>query len=213
VFGLTGGIGSGKSTVSRRYRERGLPVVDADELAREAVVPGSATLASIVARFGHAVLDAEGTLDRKALAAIVFANQEAREALNALIHPRVRELALEKFARLNARGEPLVCYEVPLLVESGLAEALRPLVVVSAPEQVQLERAAARDQASLEQIRARISAQLPLAAKARVADHVIDNSGELDQTFARADTVLDAICRTLEIDPARYPRPHPDAEA
>lgn len=206
VFGLTGGIGSGKSTVAARFRARGLPVIDADELAREVVAPGSEGLADIVEAFGDGVLDASGALDRKKLAAIVFDDDAARRRLNAITHPRVRDLSQQRIAELDRAGEPLACYEVPLLVESGLADLLRPLVVVSVPEQVQVERTVARDGATEAEARARIRAQLPLGEKTRVADYVIDNSGDRAETLRRADAVLDAICRELGVDPGRYTR-------
>jgi dephospho-CoA kinase len=207
VFGLTGGIGSGKSTVAARFRARGVPVIDADQLAREVVAPGSPALAEIADEFGPEVLEPSGALDRKRLAAIVFGNESARQKLNAITHPRVRKLALVRFAELDRAGEPLACYEVPLLVESGLAEALRPLVVVSVPEAVQLARSVARDQSTEAEALARIRAQRPLADKVAIADHVIDNSGSRDATAAQADAVLDAICRAHGVNPDRYPRP------
>ncbi len=207
VFGLTGGIGSGKSRVARRFRERKLPVIDADQLAREAVAPGSAGLAEIVADFGAGVLDAAGELDRPALARIVFNDEAARRRLNAITHPRVRELTALRVAELAATGEPLICYEVPLLVESGMADALRPVVVVSAPEALQVERVMARDGATESDARARIAAQMPLADKVRVADFVIDNTDSLAVLESQADEVLDQICARLGVDAARYPRP------
>lgn len=209
LFGLTGGIGSGKSTVARRFRARSLPVIDADELAREVVAPGTPGLAAIVERFGADVLAADGTLDRKLLAARVFGDEEARRALNAITHPRVGVLSAERAQTLDARGEPLACYEVPLLFEGRLAEALRPIVVVTTSVDIQVSRAMARDRASAEEIEARVRVQIPLAEKARLADYVIDNSGPLSSTLARADEVLDSICEQFGIDPNRYPRPAP----
>jgi dephospho-CoA kinase len=207
VFGLTGGIGSGKSTVAARFRARGLPVIDADQLAREAVLPGTPALEEIERDFGSEVLEVTGTLDRKKLAALVFGDERARHKLNAITHPRVRELALQRVDELERAGEPLVCYEVPLLIESGLGDALRPLVVVSVPESLQIARSMARDQSTEAEALARIRAQIPLAEKVELADHVIDNSGARDETDAQADAVLEAICRENAIDPARYPRP------
>lgn len=207
VFGLTGGIGSGKSTVAERFRARGLPVIDADVLAREVVAPGTPGLAQLRARFGDSVIDDAGELDRKRLAEIVFDDEAARLDLNAITHPRVRDLALTRVQELAARGEPLACYEVPLLVESGLADVLRPLVVVVVDRTTQIERTTLRDGATREQAEARIRAQMPLSEKAALADHVIDNSGPKAATLARADAVLDAICREKSLDPARYPRP------
>jgi dephospho-CoA kinase len=207
VFGLTGGIGSGKSTVAARLRERGVPVIDADVLAREVVARGTPGLAEIRARFGDAVMGADGELDRKQLAAVVFADEDARRALNAITHPRVRDLALARVQELDARGEPLVCYEVPLLVESGLADALRPLVVVVVDRETQVERTMGRDGCTREEAEARIRAQIPLAEKAALADHVIDNSGSLAETRARVDAVLEAICLERGVAAGRYPRP------
>lgn len=207
MFGLTGGIGSGKSTVGRRFRARGLPVIDADELAREAVARGSTGLAAIVERFGSGVLGPDGELDRKALASRVFSDDAARGALNAITHPRVAELSAARASALDARGEPLACYEVPLLFEAHLEAVLRPVVVVSAPLEVQIARALARDGGTEADVRARVRAQMPLEEKVRRADHVIDNAGSLDATSDRADAVLDAICGELGIPPERYPRP------
>jgi len=204
VFGLTGGIGSGKSTVGRHFRARGLPVLDADELSRELVLPGSAALAEIAAAFGPAFVDPVGALDRVALGRRVFADASERARLEAILHPRVRALASARFAALESAGEPLACYEVPLLFEVGLDASLRPVVVVSAPEALQVERAARRDGVPAETVRARVAAQLPLAEKVRRADHVIDNSGAPERALADADRVLEAICRELGIDPRRY---------
>lgn len=206
LFGLTGGIGSGKSTVARRFRDRGLPIIDADELAREAVAKGSPGLADVVQRFGAEVLDPGGNLDRKKLAARVFADDEARHALNAITHPRVAELSAAQVSALDARGEPLACYEVPLLFETGLETVLSPVVVVAARLDVQVARAIDRDGGSADDVVARVRAQMPLDEKVRRATFVIDNSGALDATLVRADEVLDVICRDLGIDPARYPR-------
>ncbi len=206
VFGLTGGIGSGKSSVAARFRDRGLPVIDADQLAREVVAPGSAGLAAIVAAFGKEVLDADGGLDRARVADIVFNDEEKRRTLNAITHPRVRDLALGRVMELGEDGEPLCCYEVPLLIESGLTDTLRPIVVVSVSEDVQVARTVKRDSSSEAQARARIAAQMPLADKVKLADYVIDNSGTPAELRERADEVLDAICEQLGVDKARFPR-------
>jgi dephospho-CoA kinase len=206
VFGLTGGIGSGKSTVGRWFRERGLPVLDADQLARDIVAPGTPALAEIAATFGPEMLLPNGTLDRKAVAARVFDDDGARRALNAITHPRVAALFGEKTSALDAAGAPLACYEVPLLFEVGLDRALSPVVVVAVPESVQVERAMRRDASTEDEAKARIAAQLSLDEKVRRADYVIDNTGSLEATRARADEVLDAICARFDIDPGRYPR-------
>jgi dephospho-CoA kinase len=207
LFGLTGGIGSGKSTVARRFRERGLPVIDADELARLAVARGTDGLREVVDRFGKGVLDAAGELDRKKLAAVVFGDDVARRALNAITHPRVAALSAERSAELERRGEPLACYEVPLLFEAHLEEAFRPVVVVTAPLEVQVERARARDGSTPDDVLARVRAQMPLTEKLKRADYVIDNAGTIDVTRASADVVLDAICLHFGVEPSKYPRP------
>jgi dephospho-CoA kinase len=203
VFGLTGGLGSGKSSVAAHYRARGLPVIDADALARAVVAPGSAGLAEIRREFGPDMLR-EGSLDREKLAALVFSDPAARERLERITHPRIQALRDDRLRQLEAAGEPLVGYEVPLLFEKGLEAGLRPVVVVSVPEALQMERAQRRDQATPAMVRARLDAQLPLSEKAARADYLIDNSGALSATLAAADDVLRRICAELGVDPSRY---------
>jgi dephospho-CoA kinase len=203
-FGLTGGIASGKSTAAARLRAHGVPVVDADELAREVVAPGTDGLRDIVKAFGADVLDPAGALDRKALARIAFADEAARSKLNAVTHPRIAALTMERSAALARAGEPLACYEAALIVENGAADVFRPLVVVACPEEVQIARVRARDAASAQDALARIRAQKPLGEKVAVADFVIDTSGTLEESARRTDEVLLAICSRLGIDPARY---------
>ena len=203
VFGLTGGLGSGKSSVAAHYRQRGVPIIDADVLARAVVAPGSPGLLEIERAFGAEMLRS-GALDREKLAALVFADPAARQRLEGITHPRIQALRDSRLRELEAAGEPLVGYEVPLLFEKGLETQLRPVVVVSVPEALQIERARRRDQTSLAMVRARLDAQLPLPEKAARADHVIDNSGPLPATLDAADRVLRLICSELGVDPARY---------
>ena len=193
LFGLTGGVASGKSTVAARFRERGLPVIDADALAREVVAPGSEGLQAVVAAFGPLVLASDGTLDRQRLGRIVFNDPAERARINAILHPRIRDATMARAAELDAQGVRLACYEAALLVENGLADAFRPLVVVAAPRALQRRRIQERDGLSESEADARIGAQLPLEDKIAVADHVIDNTGSLDDVVAAADRVLDAI--------------------
>ena len=193
LFGLTGGLASGKSTVAARFRAKGLPVIDADAVAREVVEPGSEGLSAVVAAFGESVLDASGALDRKRLAARVFADGAERRRLDGILHPRIGARTAELAARLAAEGHALACYEAALLVENGLADAFRPLVVVAVPEDVQVARAMARDGATEDEARARIRSQMPLAQKLAAADHVIENTGTAADLEARADEVLEAI--------------------
>lgn len=193
VFALTGGIASGKSTVARHWRSLGLPVVDADELSRRVVAPGTPGLAAIVERFGPSVIDDGGALDRGALGRIVFGNPAARRDLEAIVHPRVQQAAAEELARIAAAGRELACYEVPLLFETGQQDAYRPVVVVAVDEATQLERAMQRDGLGAGEARARIAAQMPLAEKVARADYVIDNSGPIPSTLESARRVLEAI--------------------
>ncbi|MGO9000103.1 MAG: dephospho-CoA kinase [Polyangiaceae bacterium] len=209
LFGLTGGIASGKSAVAARLRARGLPVIDADALAREVVAPGSEGLAAVAAAFGRDVVTSAGELDRKRVADIVFRDPAARATLNGILHPRIGMLTGARSAELAERGEPLACYEAALIVEKGLADMFRPLVVVSAPESLQIARTIARDGATEAEARARLSAQMPLASKAAVADIVLENTGTLAELAARTDAMLDQICAAQKIDASRYPYPDP----
>ena len=204
LFGLTGGIASGKSTVGGRLRSRGVPVLDADEFAREVVAPGTDGLEAIVAAFGDSVLDAAGALDRKALARRVFADDRARQQLNAITHPLIAAMTIERAGALRRAGEPLACYEAALIVETGLADAFRPLVVCACPEDVQIARVRARGGDGDEAV-ARIRAQTPLSEKLRFADHVIDTSETLEETARRTDEVLLRICLQLGVEIGRYP--------
>ncbi|MCC6996222.1 MAG: dephospho-CoA kinase [Deltaproteobacteria bacterium] len=182
VIGLTGGIASGKSTVSAELRRLGAPVIDADEIARDVVAPGTPALAEIVAEFGAEYLAADGTLDRKRLGALVFAEPARRARLNAITHPRVGAETARRTQELGAAGHPVVIYDVPLLVESRLHEAMAGVIVVSVPREVQLRRLMARDGIDLAAAEARLAAQLPLEAKLKVADYVIDNAGSVEDT-------------------------------
>lgn len=200
LFGLTGGIASGKSAVAARFRARGIPVIDADLLARDAVATGSPGLAEVVLTFGEGVLTADGSLDRRKLADLVFRDDTKRRALNAIVHPIVTTLTFKRAAELRDAGHALACYEAALIVENGVADAFRPLVVVAAPEEVQIARAAARDSAAVDDVRARIRAQMPLAEKVKVADFVIENTGTRAELGQRTDDVLAAIAERLGVD-------------
>jgi dephospho-CoA kinase len=204
LFGLTGGIASGKSAAAARLRARGVPVIDADQLAREVLLPGTDGLAEVVAEFGAGVLDPTGALDRKAVASAVFGDEAKRRRLNAITHPRITRLTVERSRELADRGEPLACYEAALIVENRVEDLFRPLVVVSAPEAVQLERMRARDGLTEEEARRRLAAQKPLAEKVKAADFVIDTTGPIEDLQGKVDEVLRKICDRVGVDPARY---------
>ena len=179
-------------------------MIDADELAREVVAPGTAGAAAIGATFGARFLDANGAVDRKALGRLVFSDPEARRRLNAITHPRIAELVRERARALRDAGEPLAGYEAALIVENGTQDLFRPLVVVACPTEVQVARIRARDGLSENEARARVLAQKPLAEKVAVADHVVDAAGSREATDARVDEGLRAICAGAGVDPARY---------
>ncbi|MCG8425176.1 MAG: dephospho-CoA kinase [Proteobacteria bacterium] len=195
VIGLTGGIASGKSTVASMLRDLGAHVVDADQLAHRVVEPGQPALAEIAERFGPGVLTKGGTLDRKKLGAIVFADADARRALEAITHPRIRAASQETIAGLAARGAEIIFYEAALIVEKQLHEQpwMSAVVVVSVPPQTQLDRLLARETIGEDEARARIAAQRPLADKIAVAAHVIDNSRSLDETRAQVRELWDTL--------------------
>lgn len=203
VFGLTGGIASGKSTVGKRFRSRGVPVIDADLVAREVVAPGSDGLAAIVDAFGREVLTVDGSLDRAALGAIVFADPEKRRILERITHPRIAVEGQRRMMELAGQGHRLACYEAALLVEAGTADLFRPLVVVAASEPVQVARTMVRDACDEEAARARVRAQKPLAEKTAIANHVIWNDGTRQELEAAADRTLDTICDELALE--RFP--------
>lgn len=192
-FGLTGGIACGKSTVAARFREQGVHVIDADQVARQVVAPGTSGIIEITKAFGDGVLRPDGTLDRAKLAAEVFADEAKRRILNRILHPRIATKTMLLAQDLALQGETLACYEATLLVENGVADSFRPLVVVTAPESAQIARIVARDGVSERAALARIQAQMPLSEKVRVADYVIDTSGSLEDTNRQADEVLTKI--------------------
>ncbi|HBK37772.1 MAG TPA: dephospho-CoA kinase [Halomonas sp.] len=177
IVGLTGGIGSGKSTVARAFGSLGIGWVDADDVAREVVMPGEPALAAISEHFGNDVLHADGTLNRAALRSIVFDNPTERKWLESVTHPRVRERILVHLERLQ-RQSPYVLLVSPLLFESGQDKLVDRTVVVDVPLELQLSRTRARDDVSEAQVHAILAAQLPREERLTKANDVIDNSGD-----------------------------------
>lgn len=191
--GLTGGIGSGKSEVSRRLTSLGAVLVDADAAAREVVEPGTPGLAQVVGEFGERILLPEGTLDRERLGSIVFADEEMRKRLNAIVHPLVGQRMQELVE--GAPPEAIVVYDVPLLAENDLAALYDLVVVVDAPVEEQVRRLTARRGMSEEAARARIAAQATRERRRAIADHVIDNSGSLEALAAQVDELWGELTR------------------
>ncbi|MFD7421753.1 dephospho-CoA kinase [Streptomyces californicus] len=191
--GLTGGIGAGKSEVSRLLVERGAVLIDSDRIAREVVEPGTPGLAAVVEEFGPDILTAEGTLDRPALGALVFADDQRRAALNAIVHPLVgaRAAELERAAPEDA----VVVHDVPLLTENGLAPFYDLVVVVDASAGTQLDRLVTLRGMTESDARARMAAQATREERRAVADLVVDNDGTHEALVEQVDAVWDELVR------------------
>lgn len=189
TVGLTGGIGSGKSAVSRLLHEHGAVVVDADLVAREVVAVGTPGLAAVVEAFGTEVLQPDGDLDRAALGRLVFSDRQALARLNAITHPLIAERTAELFGQADAQGADVLVHDVALLVENGLTQAYDAVVVVAAQPATQLDRLVRQRGMSHEDARARIAAQLPLEDKLAVATHVIRNDGPLEELAPQVERV------------------------
>jgi dephospho-CoA kinase len=197
LVGLTGGLATGKSTVSDMLQALGCIVLDADVLAREVVEPGQPALAAIAREFGPEVLQADGTLDRKRLGAIVFADPERRKQLEALTHPAIRDRYLARLAELESQEfEGIVVWDAPVMIEAGGYRHMDRLVVVVTDAATQRARALGRDGDRADAER-KIASQMSLAEKARLADYVIDNSGDRAATEARTREVHAALLADL----------------
>ncbi|SEG42093.1 dephospho-CoA kinase [Billgrantia desiderata] len=198
IVGVTGGIASGKSTVARAFAALGVPWVDADDVAREVVEPGEPALAEIAERYGERVLQADGSLNRRALREIVFADEGERRWLESVTHPRIRQRIVAHLERLQAEGAPYVLLVSPLLFESGQSELADRCLVIDVPESLQIARTAARDDVDDAQARAIVAAQMPRSERLARADDVIDNTGseadlaaqvaELDRRYRQLTT-------------------------
>jgi dephospho-CoA kinase len=198
LVGLTGGIATGKSTVTDVFRRLGCEIVDADVLAREVVEPGAPALADITREFGADVLQSDGTLDRKRLGAIVFADPDRRRRLEQITHPAIRARLAARLAALAERGfAGIVIFDAPVMIESGNHKSMDRLVVVVTDETTQRARLTARDAIDDAEAGRKIGSQMPVADKARLADYVIDNSGTREATEAQARRVHDALLADL----------------
>ncbi len=189
VYGLTGNIACGKSLVERMIAKAGVPVIDADQVARQVVEPGQPALAEIAAAW-PTVIGPDGRLDRAALGAIVFAEPEARKRLEGMTHPRIFARMAELIAGFGAQGHELAVVSAPLMIESGSYRNYAGIVVVTCPEEVQLARLMSRDTFDEAAARARMESQMPQARKASFADFVIDNGGTIEETAAQVDEWL-----------------------
>ncbi len=193
-IGLTGGIATGKSTVSRLLEARGAAIVDADIIARDVMNPGQPLLAAVAHRFGPEFILPEGGLDRRRMAEHIFNRPEERQALNAIVHPAIRaEIRRQVEACEAADPEKIVAADIPLLYESGLEDLYEKIVVVYVPRQIQLTRLILRDHLSAEQAEGRLNAQLDIEEKKRRADYVIDNTGSPEETERQVDRLMESL--------------------
>ncbi|KAJ3360125.1 hypothetical protein GGF31_003480 [Allomyces arbusculus] len=191
IVGLTGGIATGKSSVSRHLAACGVPVIDCDQLARQVVEPGTPGLRALVDAFGPEILQQpSGALDRAKLGAIIFADEAKRHILNRITHPAIRRAILAKVIDYWLRGEPLVVVDAPLLIEAGLHKLCNEVVVVYCPDDVQLQRLMKRDGMPQADAEARMRSQKPMDEKLRLATRVLDNTGSLQDLFRQADALL-----------------------
>jgi dephospho-CoA kinase len=197
VYGLTGGIGSGKSTVAAMLEEYGVPVVSADELSRMVVAPGSEGLADVVEAFGREVLDDRGELDRKKMGKIVFANAEKRRALEAILHPRIRERYEQVLDALEKAGHPVMVYEVPLLFEKKLhlQDEMKAVILVVSSADTRIARVKDRDALTTEEVLARMRTQMPEEEKRRLANYIVVNDGNLDDLRREVEYLISRYLR------------------
>jgi dephospho-CoA kinase len=189
IIGLTGGIATGKNSVALFFTERGIPVIDADQLARDAVLPGSPALEQIITLFGHEVVTRDGELDRKRLGEMIFSNPEKRRRLEGILHPEIRKMAEERIAQAAAAGHQRLIYMAPLLIEAGATERVDEIWVVTVRPEIQLERLMRRDGIDHEQAQRMVDSQMPLSEKERYGSVVIDNSGTEAETRMVLETV------------------------
>jgi len=190
IIGLTGSIASGKSTVAKMLKEYGLPIVDADVVARVVVEPGTETLAKIAEAFGQDVITENGEMDRAKVGSIIFHDESNRKVLNEIIHPAIRAEMLRQRDEHLANGAKTVIMDIPLLFESKLQHFVEKILVVTVSEETQLKRLMERNNLSKEEAIARISSQLPLSEKEKGADAVIDNNGSFEETQKQLETIL-----------------------
>lgn len=194
IVGLTGGVASGKSTVARMLQQKGALLLDADRIAREVVLPGEAAWSEIIAWLGPAIAGPDGAIDRRRLGELVFADPEARQRLNAIVHPRVIETFVRRTGEIEDRcGDAVLIYDVPLLIESRMDRLVDLVVVVYLPEEIQLLRLQGRDNLSREAALARMRAQLSLEEKRAHADIIIDNRGSLGETARQVDRLWEKL--------------------
>ncbi|KHF41038.1 dephospho-CoA kinase [Halalkalibacter okhensis] len=190
LIGLTGGIASGKSTVSLLIKGKGIPVIDADQISREVVEPGTKALQLISEHFGQSVINEDGTLARKKLGEIIFEHPKEREVLNQIVHPAVRDRMNELKEKYVEAGEKTIVFDIPLLFESDLFHLVDKVLLVYVDEWTQLKRLMERDKAGEKDAKLRIASQMPLKKKRARADAIIDNSSTVEETKRQLENIL-----------------------
>lgn len=190
IIGLTGSIGTGKSTIANHFKTLQIPVVDADLIARQVVEPGEDAYTVIVETFGEEILQDDKTLDRKALGAIVFQDEAKRKQLNDIIHPAIRKEMLKQRDAYVQQDVPAVVLDIPLLYESKLTDYVEKTIVVSVDADVQLNRIVERDNSTEAEAQQRIDSQIPVSEKAKMADEVIDNNGTISDSHQQLERIL-----------------------
>lgn len=195
TFGLTGGIACGKSTVTKTFRRHGIPLVDADLVARQVVEPGTPGYFKVLDAFGPEYFNEDSSLNRSKLGALVFSDKEALDTVNRIMGPMIHEEGLLQMNRwikyLRLQGKPqIVGYDAALIIEQSNHALFRPLIVVSCPREIQLERLMKRNSLTKEQAEARIAAQMPTEEKVKLADYVIDTSGAIENSVAQTEEII-----------------------
>ena len=193
LIGLTGSIASGKSTVARRMKDSGIPVIDLDKVGHEVLRKRHEGFEPVVAAFGKGILGDDGEIDRKKLGAVVFSDPAARERLNAIVHPKIREEEARRIAAMADSGVTAVATEAALLIETGQRDRFDFFVVVGCDPEIQVARIMKRDRSTEADARARVAAQMSFEEKRKVADRVIDTSGTMDETLLAADRLIEEI--------------------
>ncbi|MCT0485767.1 dephospho-CoA kinase [Weissella paramesenteroides] len=196
-LGLTGGIATGKTTISNYLKTKGIPVLDADEYARKVVEPGTPGLTDIVNTFGKQVLQSDGSLNRKLLGQIIFNDMTARQKLNGITHPRIQQMMTDELQKLAKDKTPLVNLDIPLLLENHNIAGADAIMVVTVPESIQLNRLMQRNNLTKEEAQRRIDAQMPLSEKEKLADFIVDNSGTIANTLTQVDKVIQNITESI----------------
>lgn len=190
IIGLTGSIGTGKSTIANMFKKMAIPLIDADQIARQVVEPNEHAYEKIVEQFGNEILHADGSINREVLGNIIFTDEKKRQQLNAIVHPAIRKEMLRQRDAYVEQGEECVVMDIPLLYESKLTHFVEKVLVVAVDEDVQLERILNRDKSPKEAALKRIQSQIPVAKKATLADAVIDNNGTIEQSHKQLINIL-----------------------